>query len=125
MLLLAFTAAAVVANLYYNQPLLTAIASTFRVGAAQVAWVTTATQLGYAGGLLFILPLGDAIDRRLLIVITTLSSAAALLCVTLVHSFLLLLLASFCLGAISMTPQLAVPYAATLAPPSRRGRTVG
>lgn len=124
-LLLAFTAAAVVANLYYNQPLLSAIASTFRVGAAQAAWITTATQLGYAGGLLFILPWGDAIDRRLLIVVTTLSSAAALLCVTLVHSFTLLLLASFCLGAISITPQLAVPYAATLAPASRRGRTVG
>jgi predicted MFS family arabinose efflux permease len=124
-LLLAFTAGAVVANLYYNQPLLTAIASTFRVGPAQAAWVTTATQLGYAGGLLFILPWGDAIDRRLLIVITTLSSAAALLCVTLVHLFALLLLASFCLGAISITPQLAVPYAATLASASRRGRTVG
>jgi len=124
-LLLAFTAAAVVANLYYNQPLLTAIASTFRVGAAQAAWVTTATQLGYAAGLLFILPWGDAIDRRLLIVVTTLSSAAALLCVTLVHSFIPLLLASFCLGTISITPQLAVPYAATLAPADRRGRIVG
>jgi predicted MFS family arabinose efflux permease len=124
-LLLAFTAAAVVANLYYHQPLLAAIASTFRVGSAQAAWITTATQAGYAGGLLFILPWGDAVDRRLLIVSTTLSSAAALLCFTLVHSFTLLLLVSFCLGAISITPQLAVPYAATLASPSRRGRTVG
>ncbi|MBV9491091.1 MAG: MFS transporter [Verrucomicrobia bacterium] len=124
-LLLAVTAAAVVANLYYSQPLLNAIAATFRIGSQEAAWVTTTTQLGYATGLLFILPLGDALDRRLLMVLTTLTCAVALVCITLVHSLAYLLVANFCLGTLSVTPQLAVPYAATLAPANQRGRTVG
>ncbi len=123
--LLAFAAAAVVGNLYYNQPLLNSLAATFHATATQVAGVTTATQLGYAAGLLFILPLGDSLDRRYLMVLTTLLSAGALLLLTLVRSLAPFLLASFALGAISVTPQLAVPYAATLAPAHRRGRAVG
>jgi predicted MFS family arabinose efflux permease len=66
--LLAATAGLVVMNLYYNQPILNAIAATFKVGSAAVAWVATATQLGYAAALLFVVPLGDAINRKWLII---------------------------------------------------------
>ena len=55
--LLATTAGLVVMNIYYNQPVLNAIAVSLNINSAAVAWVSTATQLGYATGLLFLLAL--------------------------------------------------------------------
>jgi hypothetical protein len=63
--LLAATAGLVVANLYYNQPILNAIAATFKVGPAAVACVATATQLGYAASLLFVVPIGTELIAKL------------------------------------------------------------
>jgi hypothetical protein len=60
--LLATTAGLVVMNIYYNQPVLNAIAITLNINSADFAWVSTATQLGYATGLLFLLPIGDSVD---------------------------------------------------------------
>ncbi|HEY4782309.1 MAG TPA: hypothetical protein VIH54_10860 [Chthoniobacterales bacterium] len=60
--LLATTAGLVVMNIYYNQAVLNAIAITLNINSADFAWVSTATQLGYATGLLFLLPIGDSVD---------------------------------------------------------------
>src|SRR5690348_18471859 len=77
-LLLACAAGLVAANLYYNQPLLTLIASTRGLEPASVAWITIGTQLGYGSGMLFLVPLGDQIDRKRLMIWTVLCSAVAL-----------------------------------------------
>src|SRR6058998_261473 len=66
--LLAFTAGAVVANLYYNQPLLPEIGRTFGLVNGRVGLVSTAGQVGYAIGLLLFVPLGDVFARRKLMV---------------------------------------------------------
>jgi len=123
--LLAATAGLVVANIYYNQPILNAIAATFKVGPAAIAWVATATQLGYAAGLLFVVPLGDGIDRKWLIIASTLLSCAILLLVPISPNLPVMLGASFALGFASVAPQLAVPYAAGLVPGAGRGRVIG
>lgn len=65
---MAITCAVAVANLYYNQPILAAIAESFNASADQVGWIPTLTQLGYASGLLLFVPLGDRLERRQLIV---------------------------------------------------------
>jgi predicted MFS family arabinose efflux permease len=62
--LLAITAGLVAMNVYYNQPILNEIAATFKIASSAVAWVAIATQLGYAAGLLFVLPIGDSFDRK-------------------------------------------------------------
>ena len=123
--LLAATAGLVVANIYYNQPVLNAIAATFGVGPAAVAWVATATQLGYAAGLLFVVPLGDGIDRKWLIIASTLVSGAVLVLVPISPNLPFMLGASFALGFASVAPQLAIPYAAGLVPGAGRGRVIG
>jgi predicted MFS family arabinose efflux permease len=123
--LLAATSGLVVANIYYNQPVLNAIAATFGVGSAAVAWVATATQLGYAAALLFIVPLGDGIDRKWLIIASTLVSGAVLVLVPISPNFPFMLGASFALGFASVAPQLAIPYAAGLVPGAGRGRVIG
>ena len=123
--LLAATSGLVVANLYYNQPILNAIAATFKIGPAAVAWVATATQLGYAASLLFVVPLGDGVDRKWLIIASTLASCAILIVVPLSPNLPIMLGASFALGFASVAPQLAIPYAARLVAGAGRGKVVG
>jgi predicted MFS family arabinose efflux permease len=123
--LLAVTAGLVVMNLYYNQPVLNAIAATFRVGSAAVAWVATATQLGYAAGLLFVVPLGDGIDRKWLIIASTLLSCAILILVPISPNLPCMLGVSFALGFASVAPQLVIPYAAGLVSGAGRGKVIG
>jgi len=123
--LLAATAGLVVMNIYYNQPVLNAIAATFGVGSAAVAWVATATQLGFAAGLLLVVPLGDGIDRKWLIIASTLLSSAILILVPISPNLPFMLGASFALGFASVAPQIAIPYAAGLVPGAGRGKVVG
>ena len=66
--LLALTCGVVVANMYYIQPIGTQIAQAFQVSIGSIGFVTMLTQLGYALGLLFLVPLGDVVDRRKLII---------------------------------------------------------
>ena len=55
---------AVVANLYYAQPVLHQVAGTFHSGPGPTSAIITATQIGYAAGLLLVVPLGDLHPRR-------------------------------------------------------------
>jgi predicted MFS family arabinose efflux permease len=66
--LIAVATGVVVANLYYAQPLLHQVARTFHSGSGPAALVITCTQVGYAAGLLLVVPLGDLVPRRILVV---------------------------------------------------------
>lgn len=59
----------VVANIYYNQPLLADIAHTFEISDKKARQVSLSTQIGYATGLLFIIPLADMLKLKRLILI--------------------------------------------------------
>jgi predicted MFS family arabinose efflux permease len=63
----AVTSGAVVAILYYNQPLLAAIALDLKIPETRVGLIPTLTQIGYGLGLLFITPLGDRAEQRRLL----------------------------------------------------------
>src|ERR1700721_2179101 len=58
---------AAVANIYYPQPLLSTIAHDFSVSDGTAGLLVTASQIGYAAGLVLLVPLGDLIERRRLI----------------------------------------------------------
>lgn len=113
------------ANLYYNQPLLGQIADSFRVSPARAGQVAVMTQIGYALGLILVVPLADGHERRRLIAVMTGMIAVTLAGVALAPTFLILLIFCLLMGAATTVPQLVVPYAATLAPPARRGRIIG
>ncbi len=125
LVLLAVTAGATVANIYYCQPLLDAMAGTLHVSPGRVTTVATATQLGTAAGFILIIPLGDSLERKSLILSITLLSALMLGAAALCPSVGWLTAASLAIGLCSVTPHVAVAYAAGLAAPERRGRTVG
>ncbi|MBV8417476.1 MAG: MFS transporter [Verrucomicrobia bacterium] len=122
---LGFAAGATVANIYYAQPLLHAISTHFHSNATATGVVSVATQLGFGSGLLVLVPLGDSLERRTLIVGSMIGTALMLLAVALSSTLPLLILVSYLLGLICITPQLIVPYAAGIAAPESRGRTVG
>jgi predicted MFS family arabinose efflux permease len=123
--LLAFVCGAAVANIYYGQPLLAAIAHALHVGSGTAALVVTASQIGYAGGLLLVLPLGDLLERRRLVSRLLLLTALALAVTAAAPSFAVLALGIAAAGVTSVVAQILVPYASTLAGEQERGRVVG
>jgi predicted MFS family arabinose efflux permease len=123
--IMAATAGLVVANNYYNQPLLVEFAKTFGVTEAATGSIAVLTQAGYALGLLLFVPLGDKLERRGLIRVMLLLSAVALVGVAVAPSLPWLIVASFLVGFTSVVPQLLTPFAAHLAGPERRGQAVG
>ena len=122
---LGFAAGATVANIYYGQPLLHTISTYFHSNATATGAISVATQLGYGSGLLVFVPLGDSLERRALIVVSMIGTALMLVAAALCSTLPLLILVSYLLGLICITPQLIVPYAAGIAAPESRGRTVG
>ncbi|MBC3542123.1 MFS transporter [Rufibacter sp. H-1] len=119
------TTGLVVANLYYNQPLLGRISETFQVSEASAGSLAMLTQIGYAVGMLFIIPLGDMLRRKRLIMVDFAAIIIALLLAGFAVNIQMLMAASFLIGATSVVPQLLIPMAAHLAKPEARGRTVG
>lgn len=123
--LMSVSAGLIVANLYYNQPLLNQMAETFNVSHAAVSNVALSTQLGYAFGLLFIIPLGDKISNKKILKIDFLVMILALLAAGFSSSLFFLIASSFLIGFTSAIPQLFVPMAAALSDNKGRGRAIG
>lgn len=123
--LLAAGAGLSVASIYYSQPLLGVVGAELHASPAVVGWIPTATQLGYAAGLLLLGPLADRFDRRRVILAKLLALTLALLLAAAAPSVAGLLLASVVIGITATAAQDFVPAAATLAPPAQRGKVVG
>lgn len=123
--LFAITCAMAVANVYFAQPLLESMAASLSVSPGTIGIVVTATQAGYAVGLLFIVPLGDLLNRKKLILTQMLLSAVALCAVGLAQDWGMLLGAMVLVGLMAVVVQVVVAYAATLASPEQRGEAVG
>ena len=124
-LLFSVTCALAVANVYFAQPLLDSMAQSLGVASSMIGVVVTATQVGYALGLLFIVPLGDLVNRKRLIMTQVVLSAIALAAVGAAQQWLALLGAMIVMGLLAVVVQVLVAYAAVLATPSQRGQAVG
>jgi len=123
--LMAVTCAVTVANLYYAQPLLHSIGESLHAGQGSAALLVTVGQLGYAVGLLLIVPAGDIVRRRPLLT-GMLACCAVTLAVGALAPSLPVLDAAIALCCVtSVVVQMLVPYAATLASDNERGRVIG
>jgi predicted MFS family arabinose efflux permease len=114
-----------VASNYYAQPLLDTIANAFSLSVNQAGFIVTTAQLGYAAGLLLLVPLGDMFERRGLIVFMTLLAAGGMLITATSQSLWMMILGTALTGLFSVVAQILVPFAATLAAPEKRGKVVG
>ncbi|MBI5131062.1 MAG: MFS transporter [Rhodopseudomonas palustris] len=125
--LLVFAAAAglSVANIYYAQPLLDAIAADFDIAPAVIGGVVMLTQVGYGLGLIFIVPLGDLIDRRTLIIVQGVLSTIALVAIAMARTEAMLFVGMAAVGCLAVLVQVLVAFAATLAAPAEHGKAIG
>src|SRR4051812_7970881 len=124
-LLFAAAGGAAVGNLYWAQPLLDLIADDLGASPAAAGWLVTATQIGYAAGILLIVPLGDILDRHRLIPMMMVAVAVALVGAALAPSFPVLLVALAVVGVTTVSGQILTPLAGDLADDAHRGRVVG
>jgi predicted MFS family arabinose efflux permease len=125
LVLLAAIAGLSVANLYYAQPLAATMATSLGVPASALGVAMMLSQLGYALGMLLLVPLGDGRERRSVMVVTALAASGALLLVAVAPTFPVLAAVSLLLGFASCLPQMVVPFAVGLVAPAERGRAIG
>ncbi|MFB7861179.1 MFS transporter [Streptomyces sp. NPDC056069] len=114
-----------VANIYFPQPLLAAVARGLAVSERTAGLVASAAQIGYALGLLLLVPLADTARLRPLTRALLLATSAALLVAAAAPNIVTLVLATLALSTTTVLPQILTPVAAGLAGPERRGRVVG
>jgi predicted MFS family arabinose efflux permease len=122
--LFAVAGGAAVGSLYWAQPLLSQIAPSIGVDLASVGLLVTVTQIGYAVGVFFVVPLGDVRERRRLIPFFLAASAVTLVIAAVAPAYWLLLIAFTLVGATSVAGQMLSPLAGDLADPASRGRVV-
>ena len=122
---LAVSCGLIVANIYYSQPLVGLIGSTLRMQADTESLIVSLTQLGYAAGLIFLVPLGDLVENRRLVVMTVAAAVMPLLLGGLAWSGPAMMAASVLIGLTSVAVQMLIPLAAHLTQEARRGRVVG
>ena len=124
-ILFAICSGLAIGNLYWAQPLLVQIMDGFGLPAANGGLLVTATQIGYAMGILFILPLGDFVRRKRMIAIVMVLSVLALVSCAISPSFIILSLSLFSMGIVTISGQIILPLAGDLSREDERGHIVG
>lgn len=114
-----------VANIYYLQPLLSQMAADYHITQSSAGLVATLTQIGFAFGLLFLLPLADIVEKRRLIGTVLICASASLTLLYFAPNLIVASIASFAVGFTSIIPQLLIPLGAQLAKPQERGKVIG
>lgn len=125
MWMLSIMAGVSVANLYYCQPLLNMIREELNLTEFQVNLMPVCTQVGYALGLLFIIPMGDMYNRRNTMMHCAMVLTASLIGICLSQNIWILLTASFITGFFSVIPQMFMPFASLYSKPDEKERKVG
>lgn len=123
--LMSVASAISVANLYYSQPLLSNLSSYFHVSSTVIGISAMLIQIGFAIGLIFLVPLGDIVKQRSLILIMLICSMVALLELSFATNIVWFTVGSLFVGVTSITQMLLVTLAAHLANPESRGRVIG
>lgn len=125
MWMMAVMAGVSVANLYYCQPLLNMIRADLNITEFQVNLMPVFTQVGYALGLLIIIPMGDMYNRRNTMRLCAAVLTASLLGISLSRNIWLLLASSLVTGFFSVIPQMFMPFASLYSRPEEKERRVG
>ncbi len=123
--LLGLACAVGVSTIYLNQPLLLEMGRTYGATPGQTGFVATATQVGYACGMLLFVPLGDLLERRSLMMRMYAAVSVALLLVAVAPSLAWLIAGSVVIGLFASVTHIALPIAPDLVEHKERGRAIG
>ena len=125
LLMMAITAGLTVANCYYNQPLLELIRHDIGITEQSANLITVITQIGYALGLFFLIPLGDMFSRKRLILVNMSIAAVMAIVMAVAQNVWMLWGASLLIGACSVIPQFFIPIAGQFSAPKNKSRNMG
>ncbi len=123
--LFAFCCGAIVANIYYAQPIIELIAPDIQLSAHGASLIVSLTQIGYALGIFFLVPLADLLENRKLMLGTTLLATVSLIGAALSNQPSVFLVVSLLIGFSSVSVQMLIPLAAHMASEESRGSVVG
>ncbi len=121
----AIAAGALVANLYYAQPLVGEIAAAIGLSRDVAGAIVSVTQIGYGMGLFLLVSLADLVESKRLVLIMLGITVAALIGAAIAPTVAPLLASFFLIGLCSTAAQVLVPLLAHLVPVERRGQVVG
>ena len=114
-----------VATIYLSQPLLDVLHTQFNSSLSEISLIVTLTQIGYALGILLLVPIGDTVTKKKLIQIKLVGITLMLLLAAFSQTLPMFFVASLAIGIFATAAQDFVPLAADLAPESERGKIVG
>ncbi|SFA41412.1 Predicted arabinose efflux permease, MFS family [Pedobacter suwonensis] len=123
-LIMATTAGVAVANVYYSQPILHAMATQFQISIEKAGNISVLSQIGYGIGLFLLTPVGDMIDRKKLICYLQAGLIFSLLLTAFSPNIWVLYAGSFFTGVFAVVAQVILPMAASLVS-ENRGKVVG
>jgi len=123
--LMAVALCAVAGVIHYQTPMLAAMGAEFGADAAAVGWVATLSFGGFLAGMIFLMPLGDRLDKRRLILVQLGALILALLVMAAAPTLATLAAASLVAGICASLGQHFITMAAELARPNTRGQTLG
>lgn len=110
---------------YYCQPLISSIQHSFHAPQSQVALTVTFAQMSYALGLLFIVPLGDIVNKTKFIPLLMLGAAIGLGICALSVNLPMLWAGTIIAGLFSVAAQILIPLVTLAVRPEKIGETVG
>ncbi|MEH2043348.1 MFS transporter [Nostoc sp.] len=122
--IMAIAAGVCVANVYYNQPILKDIASSFGVSEGEAGSISVLTQVGYGLGLFFLIPLGDKINKKKLILCLLGCLFCLLIAMTFSQNIVQVWILSVAIGIATVSAQIILPLAASIDRVTT-GQTVG
>jgi predicted MFS family arabinose efflux permease len=125
LILLAVSVFAGAGTIHYQTPMLAAFAAEFHADAAATGWVATLSFGGFLAGTIFLVPLGDRLDKRRVILAQLAVLIPALLAMAAAPSLVALAASALFVGISACFAQVVIPLAAELAPPEKRGRVMG
>ncbi|OTG64739.1 MFS transporter [Acinetobacter silvestris] len=110
---------------YYCQPLIHSIQQYFNVPESQVALTVTFAQVSYALGLLFIVPVGDIVNKTKFIPVLMFFAAIGLLLCAFAVNLPMLWVGTIIAGLFSVAAQVLIPLATMAVKPEKTGEVVG
>lgn len=125
LLMMSVIAGLTVANCYYNQPLLELIRHDLNISEGTANLITVLTQVGYAIGLCFIIPMGDLFSRRRIVAVSMTMSAIMATVMAFATNVWMVWGASLVIGASSVIPQIFIPIAGQFSAPENKSRNMG
>ncbi|WP_368559744.1 MFS transporter [Acinetobacter indicus] len=110
---------------YYCQPLINSIHTYFQVPESQVALTVTFAQVSYALGLLFIVPVGDTVNKTKFIPLLMFLAAFGLFLCAFSVNLPMLWIGTIMTGLFSVAAQILIPFATMSVKPEKMGEVVG